>query len=125
MGKLSRDYHDLDIYQQDALTTKTEDMDEHPDLAIARIAFGVPDEAGEVAGAVKKYLRGDFGELQSHEALVRLRERVVNEAGDVLWYLAVLCRQLDIDLSHVAWKNRLKLRDRKKRDKIKGDGDKR
>jgi NTP pyrophosphatase (non-canonical NTP hydrolase) len=78
-------------------------------------ALGLAAEAGEVANKVKKILRdGKFD-----------REGISDEIGDCLWYIAALCRDLNVDLSEVAKNNLSKLRDRKERGTLKGSGDKR
>ena len=78
-------------------------------------ALGLAGEAGEVANKVKKMLRdGKFD-----------REDVAAEIGDCLWYIAALCRDLNVDLSDIARNNLKKLKDRQERGTIKGNGDKR
>jgi NTP pyrophosphatase (non-canonical NTP hydrolase) len=42
--------------------------------------------------------------------------------GDVLWYLAQVCNDCDIDLEAVARENLDKLRDRQERGVLKGSG---
>ena len=85
-------------------------------------ALGLGNEAGEVLGKVKKWLRGDDGEgAMSPERQQALKE----ELGDVLWYLAVLARDLGLDLGEIAEGNITKLQSRKERGAIQGDGDKR
>jgi len=78
-------------------------------------ALGLAAEAGEVANKVKKILRdGSFD-----------REGISDEIGDCLWYIAALCRDLNVDLSDIARSNLKKLKDRQERGTIKGNGDKR
>lgn len=105
---------DLPEYQQ-----KTEETAVYPDEdAIEYLALGLNDEAGEVAGAFKKYLRGDYDEDE-------FRDRLVGEAGDVLWYWTRLLDECDLDAKEVMEKNADKLFDRKDRGVIQGDGDNR
>lgn len=83
-------------------------------------ALGLGDEAGEVMGKVKKWLRGDDGEgVMSEER----KEALKFELGDVLWYLAILARDLGLSLDEVAKANVEKLKSRKEREMIKGSGD--
>jgi len=105
---------DLDEYQERTQETAVYPSDE----AVIYLALGLNDESGEVAGAVKKHIRGDYGEDE-------LRSRVKSEAGDVLWYWARLLDELDIDASEAMEKNADKVFDRKKRGEIRGDGDNR
>ena len=104
----------LDRYQE-----KTRETAVYPNRdALEYLALGLNDEAGEVAGAYKKYLRGDYDEDE-------LRERIEGEAGDVLWYWARLLDEMDLTASDVMDKNADKLFDRKDRGVIRGDGDNR
>jgi NTP pyrophosphatase (non-canonical NTP hydrolase) len=78
-------------------------------------ALGLAAEAGEVANKVKKILRdGNFN-----------REAIADEVGDCLWYIAALCRDLNVDMKELAKNNLRKLHDRKARGVIQGSGDKR
>ena len=85
-------------------------------------ALGLGNEAGEVMGKIKKWLRGDDGDGPMSK---NRREELKGELGDVLWYLAVLSRDLNLSLDDIAKANILKLQSRKKRGALKGDGDKR
>lgn len=111
----------FDDYQSEALETRTTPIADS-NVEVARFALGTVDEAGEVAGAVKKYFRGDYGPLNSDEAILELRRRVKNEAGDTLWYLAVLLDTLGLDMGDVAAHNAEKLARRREENKIRGDG---
>jgi len=78
-------------------------------------ALGLAAEAGEVANKVKKILRdGKFD-----------RNAIADEVGDCLWYIAALCRDLNVDLKELATNNLHKLHDRKVRGVIQGSGDSR
>lgn len=105
---------DLDEYQE-----RTRETAVYPDeYGVLYTALGLNDESGEVAGAVKKHIRGDYDEEE-------LQSRVKSEAGDVLWYWVRLLDELDLDASEVMESNADKVFDRKDRGVIKGDGDKR
>lgn len=105
---------DLNEYQK-----KTRETAVYPEQrAVPYLALGLNDESGEVAGAVKKYMRGDYGEDE-------LRSRVESEAGDVLWYWVRLLDELDISASEAMEKNADKVFDRKERGAIRGDGENR
>ena len=107
---------ELNDYQKKAL--ETADYDKKHKIIYP--ALGLGNEAGEVLGKVKKWLRGDDGEgILSEERKQALKE----ELGDVLWYIAVLARDLDLYLEDIAQVNVEKLRSRKERGTIKGDGD--
>ncbi len=82
--------------------------------------LGLTNEAGEVAGKVKKIFRDKGGVIGAAE-----REALKGELGDVLWYLAQVCTELDLSLDEVAEHNIEKLSSRLERGKIGGDGDNR
>lgn len=82
--------------------------------------LGLTNEAGEVAGKIKKVFRDKNG-LISEET----RDALKSELGDVLWYLAQIATELDLTLDEIAEYNIVKLYDRLERGKIKGDGDNR
>jgi NTP pyrophosphatase (non-canonical NTP hydrolase) len=102
-------------YQQKARDTAT-----YPVIGQAVIypTLGLTNEAGEVAGKVKKIFR-DKGGVFTEEDLQALQA----ELGDVLWYLAQVATELDLSLDEIAEYNIAKLLDRKARGKIQGEGD--
>lgn len=73
-------------YQQEALKTSDETN------TLEYCVLGLVNEAGEVAGVVKKWLRGDYDETV-------MREKMLGELGDVLWYVAVTADRAGVDLS--------------------------
>jgi NTP pyrophosphatase (non-canonical NTP hydrolase) len=88
--------------------------------AVIYPTLGLANEAGEVAGKIKKIFRDKEGMIGVAE-----REALKAELGDVLWYLAQTCSELEIPLDEVAEANIAKLLDRQARGKIQGDGDNR
>ena len=62
---------------------------------------------------------------EAYKNLPAVREALKAELGDVLWYLAQTCTELEISLDEVAEANITKLMDRQARGKIQGDGDNR
>lgn len=92
----------------------------HTDHPIVYPTLGLANEAGEVAGKVKKIFRDRDGKISEQE-----REALKSELGDVLWYLAQICTELDITLEEVAEANLEKLFSRKERNQIGGSGDNR
>ena len=66
-------------------------------------ALGLSGEAGEVADLVKKHL------YQGHGVD---RRKLLNELGDVLWSLMLLCHILDVSLEEVMRDNSEKVRER-------------
>jgi NTP pyrophosphatase (non-canonical NTP hydrolase) len=82
--------------------------------------LGLTNEAGEVAGKIKKIFRDKGGVIGAAEL-----DALKGELGDVLWYLAQVCTELDLSLDDVAGHNLEKLFSRLERGKIGGDGDNR
>jgi|SRR5215207_5155519 len=82
--------------------------------------LGLVNEAGEVAGKIKKVFRDRDGEISPE-----VRDALKAELGDVLWYIAQVATELDLSLDEIAEYNIAKLYDRLQRGKISGDGDNR
>lgn len=85
------------------------------EVALEYLALGLASEAGEVAGKIKKLLRGD-------QPPPSMRE-IAHEIGDVLWYAAELASAIGWELEEVAQVNLERLADRHSRGVIKGSGD--
>ena len=82
--------------------------------------LGLVNEAGEVAGKIKKLFRDKEGQINEET-----REALKAELGDVLWYIAQVATELNLELDGIAEHNISKLYDRLERGKIRGDGDNR
>ncbi len=80
--------------------------------------LGLAGEAGEVAEKIKKLMRDAEGQLSDDR-----RTALKKELGDVLWYVAALCSELGLDMNDVAETNIAKLRSRREKGTISGDGD--
>jgi NTP pyrophosphatase (non-canonical NTP hydrolase) len=108
---------DLQAYQ--AATAKTA---HYPDVGSNPVypTLGLCGEAGEVAEKVKKVLRDQGGQFSADS-----RAALALELGDVLWYLARLASELDLDLGAIAEANLAKLASRVERNVIAGSGDQR
>lgn len=107
----------FDVYQRESRKTWSLIAMDH---AIVYPTMGLVNEAGEVAGKVKKIFRDRGGEISEAD-----RQALKDELGDVLWYLAQICTELDLSLQEVAEANLVKLFSRLERGQIKGDGDNR
>jgi NTP pyrophosphatase (non-canonical NTP hydrolase) len=83
-------------------------------------ALGLANECGEVLGKIKKVLRDNQG-IYSKDHI----EKISDEIGDTLWYMAALARDLDLSLEDIANNNIAKLLDRQARNVIHGSGDQR
>ena len=82
--------------------------------------MGLANEAGEVAGKIKKIFRDRGGRITEED-----RQALKKELGDVLWYLTQICTELDLSLEEVAKANLTKLFSRMERGQLRGDGDER
>lgn len=80
--------------------------------------LGLCGEAGEVAEKVKKMVRDDGGTLSAER-----REALAKELGDVLWYVAQLATEAELDLDEIAEGNLEKLLSRQRRRVLSGSGD--
>jgi NTP pyrophosphatase (non-canonical NTP hydrolase) len=90
------------------------------DFALIYAALGLAGEAGEVANKVKKIVRDDNNIVSDEKRAV-----IQKEIGDVMWYIARLCTELDVSLEDVMQQNIVKLAKRMERGTIQGDGDNR
>lgn len=106
---------DFADYQRRAARTGGAVDVNHP---IVYPTLGLTNEAGEVAGKVKKIFRDRGGVVTDDD-----RAALTLELGDVLWYLAELCTQLGVSLDDVAAANLRKLEDRTAKGTLSGDGD--
>lgn len=81
-------------------------------------------EAGEVAEKLGKLMR-DEAYLPGSELNSDQKRALAAELGDVLWYVANLAADLELDLDDVAGANLDKLASRQLRGVIHGSGDER
>lgn len=101
--------------------------------SLDHFVHGLTEEAGEVAGVMKRFHRGDekyrtadFNRSNSTYSLSdSAKDKLKAEIGDVLWYIAMIADELDVTLEEVAQYNIDKLADRAARKVISGEGDNR
>jgi len=105
----------LDEYQRESRRTAIYPAIGHP---VVYPTLGLANEAGEVAGKIKKIFRDKNGAIGDAE-----RAALQAELGDVLWYLAQVATELGLSLDDVAAANLEKLRSRQQRGTLGGDGD--
>ena len=106
---------DFETYQTKSRKTASYPAIGHP---VIYPTLGLANEAGEVAGKIKKVFRDKDGEISAET-----RQALQAELGDVLWYLAQVATELELSLDEIAEHNIAKLYDRLERGKIRGDGD--
>lgn len=80
------------------------------------VAYGLLSEAGELAGALAKYHRGDYDYDE-------YKTRAKKELGDLIWFLARYADYSGWELQDIMEGCVTKLEQRKKNNTIKGDGD--
>ena len=89
--------------------------------ALEYLTLGLTGEAGEIANKVKKLIRDGADREGYHEKL----NQIGYELGDVMWYCAMLAKEVDMNLGRIMEDNLDKLADRKARNRLQGDGDNR
>lgn len=133
----------LDAYQSAAMETAIYPGQGTP-MGLLYVSLKLNGEAGELAEHVGKAMRDDalFGSrrilvgqrMAGGEPVTAVfcnsltperRNAIIREAGDVLWYIAAVCREMGVRLSDVAATNIDKLNSRKKRGSLRGSGDNR
>lgn len=116
------DQYDIEAERTDKIITNSEDLYLYTQAQLRDplnyYVLGLCGEAGEVANKVKKIIR-------DKKSINEVREDIVSELGDVLWYLSRIANVFDTTLGEVAIRNREKLRSRDKNGTIHGSGDNR
>jgi len=87
--------------------------------ALEYLALGLTSEAGEVAGKVKKLIR-DGEDVEGFELK---KIAIASEIGDVLWYCAMMAKEVGVPLNEIMKENLKKLHGRKERGTLQGSGD--
>ena len=88
-------------------------------LGLCYAALGL-GEVGETQGKIKKIIRDSGGTITDET-----KDKIKGELGDILWYIAAVCMELDIPMDEVASYNLEKLFSRKERGVLTGSGDNR
>ena len=108
---------DFNDYQSKSRRTAKYPAIGHP---VIYPALGLVNEAGEVAGKIKKVFRDKDGQINEET-----RQALKAELGDVLWYIAQVATELNLSMDEIAEYNIAKLYDRLERGMIRGEGDNR
>jgi NTP pyrophosphatase (non-canonical NTP hydrolase) len=90
----------LDEYQKRAQSTAIYPKDE----GLTYTVLGLNGEAGEVANEYKKVFRDDDGVMTFERS-----NRMIDELGDTLWYVALSAAELGVTLEELAQRNLTKL----------------
>lgn len=94
---------DISEYQREA--QKTDQVSLRGSVGMIVPLLGLAGETGELLSEYKKHLRDG-------EAHRLFKERVAEELGDLLWYVANVASKFDLDLGEVARQNLDKCRNR-------------
>lgn len=115
----------LSDYQESAASTAILSGNTVADLS--HFAFGLNAEAGEVSSIFQKFYRGDprYFVMDTGDLTEEAKGMLFYELGDTLWHVAVLADVMGWSLDQIAEANTEKLRRRKERGVIQGDGDNR
>ena len=106
-------------YQEKTNETAIYDKSD-PYYALIYNITGICGEAGECSNVMQKSMRKGEKTISPE-----LKQTMLSEISDVLWFCAQACRMLETDFSDVAKYNIEKLLDRKRRNKINGSGNNR
>lgn len=92
-------------YIQKALRTESKDYSPAKDLSprLEHAVFGLVTEAGELMDQVKR--------VRFYKTKLD-RVNLAEEVGDLMWYLALLCHELNLSFEEVWRKNIAKLKSR-------------
>lgn len=94
----------FDEYQAAAVATMAKDLD--PELNLAILALGLAGESGEVADIIKKIVG------HKHPLDDKAQDKIYEELGDIMWYIATMCESLNFTMGFVASTNISKLKAR-------------
>lgn len=122
---------ELNEYQNKAMATCLPTCDN-----VSYMLMNLVGEVGELASKIAKDIRkgnvvigrgidNDLVPLMPFDEWMDRQEEYKKEAGDIVWQIAGFCHTMGWDLEDVGLGNLEKLADRKRRDKIDGDGDNR
>lgn len=87
----------MDLNEFVARAAATDNIDDHDEAVIIGL-MGIAGEAGTVISETKKWFRDDT-------PIQGVTEILTEEIGDLLWYIALVARRLQIDLNDVAQAN--------------------
>lgn len=94
---------DATTYQTLAMKTANRTAADTAERRLLNVALGLAGEAGEIADLIKKW------KFQGHDLD---QMALLEEAGDLLWYVALLCDTLGEDMGAVMGENIAKLQRR-------------
>lgn len=99
---------EFDEYQERAIETDRIAKYEEANFTESKLVvplLGIAGEAGELLSAYKKNLRDGQADLS-------FKGRIIEELGDILWYVANTASKCNLSLNHIASENIEKCKDR-------------
>lgn len=90
------------------------------EASLPYLVMGLAGEAGEVANKYKKIIRDKHGIMDDNDEIA-----IVDELGDVLWYIARIVDEIGYSFSDLIDVNYHKIESRVERGVIGGSGDRR
>lgn len=122
---------ELNEYQKQAMSTCMESSRNY-----VYMAEGMVGEMGEFMSKVAKGIRKGYVTIQDnhlkvYEEKLNAEEKkefcigLLQELGDILWFVSGLAREMNVDLETIAQLNITKLSSRQQRGVIDGNGDNR
>jgi NTP pyrophosphatase (non-canonical NTP hydrolase) len=106
------------LHDYEQFVESTQQFSKHGDNANNYLIAGITSEVGEIAGVWKRTLRGDYN---THDFI--FQARLLDELGDVLWYITSLSLENGSTLEDLIGRNMAKLSARLANNTIKGEGD--
>ena len=91
-------------------------------LESANLLYALMGLVGEVGEVYSLFAKGIRDGVEDEEAF---RDKVKKELGDVLWFVAAICEDMDYTMDECAEAVVKKLKDRKERGVLGGSGDER
>ena len=88
----------MDEYMKFQKSTEVKDFD------LEYMTIGLGGEVGEVLNEIKKLERDDNNILTPQRKL-----KIIEEMGDVLWYISAMCNRLDTNFNELMKHNKNKL----------------
>ena len=83
----------LTQYQEIALKVLNEQIAKSKKEQARYCCMGVIEETGEIVAEIRKaFFKGNFHEKKLN------KEAIISECGDLLWYMALMCKESGIDI---------------------------
>jgi NTP pyrophosphatase (non-canonical NTP hydrolase) len=112
---------DFNTYQRESQKTAV-----YPKITNVDVLYpivGLAGEVGELCNFIKKIVRSNVSTSSNLKEILLKDPQTLNtiklELGDIQWYIAALCTELNIDLDDVALSNLKKLQNRYETNTIK------